>query len=77
MGMLTNLILLIISQYMHKSNHHIVNLKLTQYYVVIISIRLKIKKARKQICKTNEQKINRNLRLLGGDEGFLPILKTA
>lgn len=45
MGMLRNLILLIISQYMHKSNHHTVSLKCTQYYVVINSRSLKIKKS--------------------------------
>ena len=33
MDMLTNLIVVIILQYIHISNHHIVYLKLTQYYI--------------------------------------------
>ena len=37
---LTNLIVIIVLQYIHISNHYTVHLKLTQYYVNYISVKL-------------------------------------
>ena len=41
MDVLTNLIVLIISQYRHISNHHVVYLKLIQCYVTYILVNLR------------------------------------
>ena len=52
MEVLTNLIVVIILQYVFVSNHHIIHLKLTQCHVNYISIKLKEK------LKKNKEKQN-------------------
>ena len=48
MDVLTNLIVVIIPQYIHVMNHHINILTLTQYYVSYISIKMDNNKNKKQ-----------------------------
>ena len=48
MDVLTNLIVVIIPQYIHVMNHHINILTLTQYYVSYITINMENNKNKKQ-----------------------------